>query len=89
MKVARGTSVAMAGLLVGLGIALFAKAVVKVGFSELTVEHMLGPGMVLVGLLRLRMQKMIDRGYASRAGKAQVDVVDAPVTKGGDDGDTT
>jgi hypothetical protein len=81
MQLARGSSVALAGLLVGLGIAMFAKAVYQVGFRELTVEHMLGPGLVLVGLLRIRMQRMIDGGYTRAAGE--------PPTEGGDDGDTT
>ena len=81
MRLARGSSVALAGVLVGLGVAMFAKAVYQVGFSELTVEHMLGPGLVLVGLLRIRMQRMIDAGYKRSGG--------TPPEEGGDDGDTT
>lgn len=54
--------VGLAGLLVGLGVAIFAKAVWKVGFETLTLEHMMGPGLVLVGLLRLKMARMMNGG---------------------------
>lgn len=59
-RATRGASVALAGMLVGLGVAVFAKAVYLVGFDRLTVEHVLGPGMVVVGLLRLRLQRVLD-----------------------------
>lgn len=62
----RAAGMALAGVLVGLGVAIFAKAIVLVGFGELTLEHLLGPGLVLVGLLRLRMQRMLDGGPAER-----------------------
>ena len=51
---------AMAGILVGLGVAVFAKAVSTVGFDHLVLGHVVGPGLVLVGLLRLRLQRMLD-----------------------------
>jgi hypothetical protein len=55
-------SSAMAGLLVGLGVAVFARAVVEVGFSELVLGHVVGPGLVAAGLVRLRLQRMLDAG---------------------------
>ena len=67
--IARLTS-ALSGLLVGLGIAVFARAVVEVGFSQLVLGHVVGPGLVAAGLARIRLQRMLD---------------DRP-PKGGDDG---
>ncbi len=51
---------AMAGLLVGLGIAVFARAVIEVGFSQLVLGHIVGPGLVAAGLVRLRLQRMLE-----------------------------
>ena len=80
----RSVSLMLAGLLVGLGVAVFAKAVYLVGFDRLTVEHILGPGMVLIGLLRLRLQRVLDAGHRNN-GPAQVDSVEDVL--GGHDGD--
>lgn len=60
MKALHHMSTAMAGLLVGLGVAVFARAVVEVGFSELVLGHVVGPGLVAAGLVRLRLQRMLD-----------------------------
>ena len=85
----RGASIALAGMLVGLGVAVFAKAVYLVGFDRLTLEHILGPGMVAVGLLRLRLQRVLDASARRREG-AEVDLVDGSHgTRGGSDGDPT
>ena len=51
---------AMAGLLVGLGIAVFARAVYEVGFSELVLGHIVGPGLVAAGLARIKLQRMLN-----------------------------
>lgn len=75
----RGMGMALAGLLVGIGVAVFAKAVMRVGFDQLTLEHILGPGMVLVGLLRLRLQRVLDARPAPGGS----------VEDRGDDGDPT
>ena len=50
---------ALAGLLVGLGVAVFAKAVAAVGFSELVLGHIVGPGLVAAGLARIRLQRAL------------------------------
>lgn len=55
-----GAGGALAGMLVGLGVAVLAKAVYLVGFNQLTLEHILGPGLIAVGLLRLRLQRVLD-----------------------------
>jgi hypothetical protein len=62
--------VAMAGLLVGLGIAVTAKAFATVGVDHLVLGHIVGPGLVLAGLLRMRLQRAMSR----------------PNSPGGDDG---
>lgn len=49
----------MAGLLVGLGVAVFAKAVDQAGFDRLVLGHIVGPGLVIAGLLRIRLQRML------------------------------
>jgi hypothetical protein len=51
---------AMSGLLVGLGVAVFARAVMEVGFSHLVLGHVVGPGLVAAGLVRMRLQRMLD-----------------------------
>jgi hypothetical protein len=53
-------STAMAGLLVGLGIAVFARAVKEAGFDHLVLGHIVGPGLVAAGLVRIRLQRMLD-----------------------------
>lgn len=65
---------AMAGLLVGLGVAIFARTIMEVGVDHLAVGHLIGPGLILVGLLRLRLQRALD-------GRS-----DAPEEGGGDGG---
>lgn len=62
----KGANIGLAGLLVGLGVAIFAKAVIKVGFSQLTLEHIMGPSLILVGLLRLRLEHIMNKGYGDR-----------------------
>lgn len=53
-------TLAMSGLLVGLGVAVFARAVVEVGFDHLVLGHVVGPGLVAAGLVRMRLQRMLD-----------------------------
>ena len=60
MRALAHMSTALAGLLVGLGVAVFARAVVEVGFGELVLGHIVGPGLVAAGLVRLRLQRMLD-----------------------------
>lgn len=60
MKALNNMTTAMAGLLVGLGVAVFARAVMEAGFSELVLGHVVGPGLVAAGLVRLRLQRMLD-----------------------------
>ncbi|MCW2922699.1 MAG: hypothetical protein JWM98_103, partial [Thermoleophilia bacterium] len=48
--------------LVGLGVAVFVKAVQTVGFDHLVLGHIVGPGLVLAGGLRIRLQRMLTRG---------------------------
>lgn len=50
---------AMAGLLVGLGVAILARTVAEVGFDEFVLGYVVGPGLILVGLLRLRLQRAL------------------------------
>lgn len=49
----------LSGLLVGLGVAVFARAVMEAGFSELVLGHIVGPGLVAAGLVRMRLQRML------------------------------
>jgi hypothetical protein len=49
----------MAGLLVGLGVAILARTVAQVGLDEFVVGYVVGPGLILVGLLRLRLQRAL------------------------------
>lgn len=85
---------ALAGLLVGLGVAVFAKTVSQYGLSHgLKIGYIMGPGLVLAGLVRLKMQHMMDGG-ARRAKRPHggVDIVEVPRhrPKGGeDDGDAS
>ena len=51
----------LAGLLVGLGVAVFARTIDEVGVSRLAVGHILGPGLVLAGIARIKLQRMLDR----------------------------
>ena len=55
-------TMAMAGLLVGLGVAVFARAVYEAGFDHLVLGHVVGPGLVAAGLVRIRLQRMLDAG---------------------------
>jgi hypothetical protein len=74
MRVLAGMGMAMAGLLVGLGVAVFAKAVAVAGFDHLVLGHIVGPGLVAAGLARIKLQRALDaRG-------------DGPEAGGGDDG---
>lgn len=62
---------AMAGLLVGLGVAITAKTFLEVGVDRLVLGHIVGPGLVAAGLLRLRLQRALageppDRGDDGR-----------------------
>jgi len=50
----------LAGLLVGLGAAVFAKTLGEVGVSHLALGHIVGPGLILTGVARLRLQRMLD-----------------------------
>lgn len=84
-KATRGASIALAGMLVGLGVAVFAKAVYLVGFDRLTLEHILGPGMVAIGLLRLRLQRVLD----ARDPRGDIDGASEADSSGGADGDPT
>lgn len=68
----------MAGLLVGLGVAVFARAVQEAGFDHLVLGHIVGPGLVAAGIARIKLQRALEgRG---RGG------VDQPRDGGGDDG---
>lgn len=53
-------AMAMAGLLIGLGIAIFVKAVSTVGFDELVLGHIVGPGLVAAGIARIKLQRTLD-----------------------------
>lgn len=49
----------LAGLLVGLGVAIFARTVSEVGFGHLALGHVVGPGLVAAGLARIKLQRML------------------------------
>jgi hypothetical protein len=68
MRALAHLSTAMAGLLVGLGIAVFARAVREVGFDHLVLGHVVGPGLVAAGLIRIRLQRMLDERGAGDDG---------------------
>ena len=53
MRALSSMGAAMAGLLVGLGVAILARTVQEVGFHGFVVGYIVGPGLILVGLLRL------------------------------------
>lgn len=60
MRMIARMGVAMAGLLVGLGIAVFAKAVSVAGFDHLVLGHIVGPGLVAAGLARIKLQRALE-----------------------------
>lgn len=64
---------ALSGLLVGLGVAITAKTVQLNGFDGFVLGYAIGPGLVLTGLMRMKLQRALER----RQGEE------------GDDGDTT
>ena len=66
-------TMAMAGLLVGLGVAVFARAVMEVGFSTLVLGHVVGPGLVAAGLVRMRLQRMLDARSEGTGGDGRSD----------------
>ena len=53
-------SFVMSGILVGLGVAITAKTFATVGVEKLVLGHVVGPGMVLAGLARLRLRRMFE-----------------------------
>jgi hypothetical protein len=60
MRLIARMGMAMAGLLVGLGVAVFAKAVHTVGFDHLVLGHIVGPGLVAAGLARIKLQRALE-----------------------------
>lgn len=62
MRALQRMGAAMAGLLVGLGVAITARTFASVGVDEFVLGHVIGPGLVVVGLLRLRLQRALERG---------------------------
>jgi hypothetical protein len=65
-------SMALAGLLVGLGVAITARTVVEVGLSSFGIGYIIGPGLVVAGLARIRLQRMLD-GRDERGGEGGSD----------------
>ncbi len=51
---------ALAGLLVGLGVAVFLRGAYESGFRSFDVRLVVGPGLVAAGLVRMRLQRMLD-----------------------------
>lgn len=70
----------MAVVLVGLGAAVLVRTFAEVGVERLALGHVVGPGLVLAGVARLRLQAMLDdrRAIARAARPAGYDVVDVP-----------
>jgi len=62
MKGFAALATALSGLLVGLGIAITAKTVSLLGFDDFGIGYVIGPGLVLVGVLRMRLQKRLTAG---------------------------
>jgi hypothetical protein len=54
----------LSGLLVGLGVAVLARTVSEVGFDRFVLGYVIGPGLILTGLIRMRLQRMLERGEA-------------------------
>ena len=52
---------ALSGLLVGLGVAITAKTVQLNGFDGFVLGYAIGPGLVLTGLMRMKLQKALER----------------------------
>ncbi|MBC7459877.1 MAG: hypothetical protein H7287_00805 [Thermoleophilia bacterium] len=52
---------ALSGLLVGLGVAITAKTVQLNGFDGFVIGYAIGPGLVLTGLMRMKLQKALER----------------------------
>jgi hypothetical protein len=59
---------ALSGILVGLGIAIVAKTVHQVGLHRFVLGDVVGPGLVLVGLLRWKLQRALERGQEGEDG---------------------
>lgn len=57
----------LAGLLVGLGIAVFAKTMREVGTDHFALGYVVGPGLIAAGLARIKLQRMLE-GSADDAG---------------------
>ncbi|MCW2961636.1 MAG: hypothetical protein JWM25_1204 [Thermoleophilia bacterium] len=72
MKVMSNMGRVLAGLLIGIGVAITAKTVSVAG-GEFAVGYVYGPGLIAAGIVRLRLQRMLD-GHDDRPA-------------GGDDGD--
>lgn len=52
---------ALSGILVGLGVAITAKTVSQVGFDHFVLGYVVGPGLVLTGLMRIKLQRVLER----------------------------
>ncbi|MCW2950483.1 MAG: hypothetical protein JWN41_1496 [Thermoleophilia bacterium] len=52
---------ALSGILVGLGVAVLARTVHDVGFHRFVLGHIVGPGLILTGLMRMKLQRHLTR----------------------------
>jgi hypothetical protein len=64
MKAMSRMGTLLSGLLVGLGVAVLARTVAEVGFDRFVLGYVVGPGLILTGLIRMRLQRMLERGEA-------------------------
>ena len=60
----------LSGLLVGLGVAVLARTVAEVGLDRFVLGYVVGPGLILTGLVRMRLQRMLERGEVEDDGDA-------------------
>jgi hypothetical protein len=64
MKAFARMSSALSGILVGLGVAILARVVHDIGFQHFALGYVVGPGLILTGLMRMKLQKRLTERQA-------------------------
>jgi hypothetical protein len=60
MRMMHGMGRILAGLLVGLGVAVLLRTIVDVGGDHFALGYVVGPGLMAAGIARLRLQRLLD-----------------------------
>lgn len=78
----------LALMLIGIGIAVTVKTLAQVGVDRFVLGHVVGPGLVAAGVVRIRLQRMLDGGTREgsiREPAGDPIVIEVPRRRGGDD----